>query len=220
MKSTDYTGLLPPGPRSPDYNNLSVAGGGGVGIDPSAIIDHNSTTAGLVTVTVNGGGTATAVHPTSAPPVTTNHNHQDGNIFNFQTAVAADCGGNVSSSNNALTVERRPVRRLSPIPPTAAFPTVIEEPATPCYDDSDAAMVKDFVAGGNCNVISAGGVIMSGGGMVRKEEKEMNGSATDVYAKQPRRRLPSINANMVKNMPSRSFDSGNDISLNHIFSNL
>ena len=161
--------------KSTDYTGLLPRSPDYTTASNEAVGDPN----GGVTVTVNGTGNCLT---------TTGNNYgcngSDANIFNFQT------------DGNTLTVERRSVRRLSPIPPTAQFPTVIEEPATPCYEDTDAAIVN-------------------GGGGKRKDDKEMNGCAgVDMYKQQqqqqqcPRRRLPSINANMVKNMPSRSFDSG------------
>lgn len=52
---------------------------------------------------------------------------------------------------NALAVERRPVRRLSPIP--AHFPTVIEEPATPSLEDNQNFPAENNAAAG----VNAGG---------------------------------------------------------------
>ena len=80
---------------------------------------------------------------------------------------------------NSLCVDRRPVRRLSPIPPSAHFPTVIEEPATPSREESgpfpDPLNYREAEGEGNLK---------------------------------HRRRLPYISTNMTKNKSSRSFDSG------------
>ena len=124
----------------------------------------------------------------------------EGNIFNFQT-----------DGNTLTVVESRRcggMRRLSPIPPTVQFPTVIEEPATPCYDEIDhgsagagsrrpSRSALGGNNGGSCNNMADKEAINNGGGDIYKGQQQ-----------QHRRRLPSINANMAKNMPSRSFDSG------------
>ena len=131
----------------------------------------------------------------------------EGNIFNFQT-----------DGNTLTVVESRRgcgvgMRRLSPIPPHAVqFPTVIEEPATPCYDEIDHGGSAAGGAGSRRPSRTALGG-NNGGSCNNMADKEAvnNGCGGDIYKsqqQQPRRRLPSINANMVKNMPSRSFDSG------------
>ena len=100
------------------------------------------------------------------------HKSSEGNIFNFHT----------ESNSNSLTVERRPVRRLSPIPPTAHFPTVLEEPSSSSaegpeeFNEVPTVVFKENESGENCV--------------------------------KHRRRLPYISSSMTKNKSSRSFDSG------------
>ena len=95
----------------------------------------------------------------------------EGNIFTFH----------MESNTNSLTVERRPVRRLSPIPPTAHFPTVLEEPSSSSAEGSE------------------------GFNEVPVAFKENEGGENCV---KHRRRLPYISSSMTKNKSSRSFDSG------------
>jgi len=128
----------------------------------------------------------------------------DTNIFNFN-----------EPEPNSLSVERRPVRRLSPIPPTQHhFPTVIEEPATPSQEENDnfgEVMLTYREGEGEPTLHYEGGRdggVHYDGGREGGPGQYDGGREGEGGNHKHRRRLPYISSNMTKNKSSRSFDSG------------